>query len=609
MDGNNMNGAPMGPDPNMMGGPQMSPEQYQQPGSQPQQQFGGQPQPQFGGQPQQQFGGQPQQQFGGQPQQQFGGQPQQQFGGQPQQQFGGQPQQQFGGQPQQQFGGQPQQPYGGQPQQPYGGQPQQPYGGQPQQPYGGQPQQPYGGQPQQPYGGQPQAKPGMIYQDTPAPAPQSMNQQNPGYSVPAGGGGKKTGLIIGIIAAVVLLLGGAVALVLIMGGRNIKGAEEISVKFMEDFGDADVAGMKECIPPELMDNEDLELMGTDVESLENMLDEFSEYGFDIQDIEVVSSERVNPKSINDEFNSDNGTNLKFKNAAEVEIESNMHMEFDDETFDEPLNVTFVCAKIGSKWYIVNVDEEETEDTLFGSDDFADDTESTTEGGKDVEGGDTNVDPTGDTDTNTEENTETATGEEDDDITISEALAKNTAESHLVEVPVGVSDNLGDMTFSFDGTVYAVPFKIADLPSSWVLDTSYFYQEDEELDVDEYTSSNPYENSSFDPYFYLYIATYNDTDTTIAYEDSAVRYFDVDIDYTESDNYPEMIIAKGITWHSSLQDVYDCYGEPDYIYEYEDTYDDRQYVYLYYYLEGYDDVCLMVDYKLGVVEIEFNKSTY
>ncbi|MFF1696047.1 hypothetical protein ACFVXC_20855 [Streptomyces sp. NPDC058257] len=97
-------------------------------------------------------------------------------------------------------------PYGGQPQQqpgPYGGQPQQPgpYGqqgpyGAPQQPPQPPQQQPgygYPQQPQGPYGQQPQAPYGQ------APYGQAPYGQAP----PSGGGGKKAGIVIGAVVAIV----------------------------------------------------------------------------------------------------------------------------------------------------------------------------------------------------------------------------------------------------------------------------------------------------------------------------------------------------------------------------------------------------------------------
>ncbi|MER5938805.1 hypothetical protein ABT121_15950 [Streptomyces sp. NPDC001928] len=124
-----------------------------------------------------------------------------------------------------------------------------PYGGQPQQPgpYGGQPQQPgpYGQQPQAPQPGYgypqqaPPAQPGYGYPQQPpqgAPPQQPYGQQQPGYpqqqpygqapyGMPqppaAGGGGKKTGLIIGAVAVVVAIGVGAY---FVLGGSRGGGA-------------------------------------------------------------------------------------------------------------------------------------------------------------------------------------------------------------------------------------------------------------------------------------------------------------------------------------------------------------------------------------------------
>ena len=311
---NNMNPNQMGPDPNMMSG--------QQPQA-PQQDFGQQPQApqQFGG-PQQQFGGQPQapQQFGGQPDQQFGG-PQQQFGGQPQQQFGGQPQQ-FGGQPQQQFGGQPGQQFGQQPQNQYG----------------------------QPQMG---AQPGMVYNDQPAQQPGGPGMGGPKQPPkPPKEGGSKTGLIIGIVAAAVVLIGLIVAAVVVLGGRNIKGAEEVSVKFMESFGELDFDTMKECIPEVLLDEDDFDFVDEDAETIELM----KSFDFKIEDIEVVSSERLDPKDVAAEFNADHDTDIKLKNAASVDITAKMSMSVFGEEDSEDIDYTFTCGKMKGKWYIIDLDD-------------------------------------------------------------------------------------------------------------------------------------------------------------------------------------------------------------------------------------------------------------
>ncbi|SEN25072.1 hypothetical protein [Actinacidiphila rubida] len=133
------------------------------------------------------------------------------YGQQPQGGGYGQPQQGGYGQPQPQQGGY------GQPQQP----PQQGGYGQPQPGYG-YPQQP----PQQGGYGQPQQPPQQGYGQVPPQAP--YGQQPPGYGypqqpAPPQGGGRKTGLIIGVVVALVVVgAGAAFALKSSGGGSALK---------------------------------------------------------------------------------------------------------------------------------------------------------------------------------------------------------------------------------------------------------------------------------------------------------------------------------------------------------------------------------------------------
>jgi len=567
---NNMNPNQMGPDPSLMSGPQQPQAPQQDFGQQPQapQQFGGQPQApqQFGGQPQapQQFGGQPQapQQFGGQPQQQFGGQPQapQQFGGQPQQQFGGQPQQ-FGGQPQQQFGGQPQQ---------------------------------FGGQPQNQYG-QPQmgAQPGMVYNDQPAQQPGGPGMGGPKQPPkPPKEGGSKTGLIIGIVAGAVVLIGLIITAIVMLGGKNIKGAEEVSVKFMESFGELDFDTMKECIPEVLLDEDDFDFVEEDAETIEMM----QGFNFKIEDIEVVSSERLNPKEVAEEFNSEHDTEIKLKNAASVDVTAKMSMSILGEEESEDLDYTFTCGKIKGKWYIIDLD-----DHGEGLDDeeemIEEDTEEEVE---DEEEDEASVDEADEEEEDEDEIDGEGEDEGDKIASIEEVLDKSTASSKIVDVPSGVPEEISDMTFSFDGKILTIPCKVTELGDDWTYDSERFYVDDQEIESKETSSIYEFTNDSMDDYFYMYIGTCNPGDETVAYDDSSIRSLDADIAWCDSEDYPEIILPKGITWGSSLQDVFDKYGEADSVYEGYDG----EYLYVYYYFDKGDELCLTVDYSKGVTGIEW-----
>ncbi|SDM20280.1 Rv0361 family membrane protein [Allokutzneria albata] len=147
----------------------------------------------------------------------------------------------------------PQQPYGGQPD-PYnqGGQGQQPYGqqppntggfNQPQDPYGQQAQQPggypgYQGQPGQPgqpgpYGYPPQGQPGPGGPQGPYGPPPGYE----GYGTPPGSPKKRTGLIIGIIVAVVVLVGGGIGAYFLFSGSSPDAIAQRAAQLMtESFG-------------------------------------------------------------------------------------------------------------------------------------------------------------------------------------------------------------------------------------------------------------------------------------------------------------------------------------------------------------------------------------
>ena len=509
------------------------------------------------------------------------------------------------------FSGQPQQPQfdQAQPQQPQfnQAQPQQP-GFQPQQPQfdQAQPQQPQqpGFQPQGQPGVQQPGGPGMVYQDPaygqPPQQPGGPGMGQPGAPQPPKKG--NVGLIIGIIAAVVVLIGVLVGV--LISSRNINGAKDVSLKFVESIGNLDFQSALECVPEELRDNEDFGFVNGDDEEMQQTIDLLKGFGFSIDDVEITSAERLDKKDIkekNADFNTENGTNVKFKNAAKVDVTGIVSMSFLGQEKSEDLDFSFICAKIKGKWYIVDVDDH-GEGILDGEEELEEEEEEAEAAEAEAEEQDTEeedaTEASEDAEDVSQDDEESSDGE--DISSIEDVLDKSTAESHVVDVPDGVSDDPADLTFSFEGDVYTITFPVADLGSDWVCEESYFYKEDEELDAGDTASTYNYDNSKYDDYFYLYIGTCNTTEDTIAYKDSDVRSIDADIAYCDEDNYPEMILSKGITWHSSLQDIYDAYGEPSSLYEGYDG----EYIYLYYYFDHSDELCLTVDYEDGVTGIEY-----
>ena len=245
------------------------------------------------------------------------------------------------------------------------------------------------------------------------------------------------------------------------------------------------------------------------------------------------------------------------------------------------------------WYIIKVDEQDAGDSLLDDDLGDDEIVDKDKAEKTTEEKSTESDDDKATDTDVDEY-----GEDEEYESITEVLGKNKAESHVVSAPEGVSNDINDMSFSFDGHVLKIPFDISEL-TGWEYDTEYFYASDSEIEAGESSNSSySFSNSAYDKWFNVYIGTCNPTENDVPFEESFARTFSASISYLDTDSYPELILPKGITWHSSLQDIYDAYGDTDSVYVYEDT------VYLYYYFDNWDEVEFCVDMNEGVTEISF-----
>ena len=147
--------------------------------------------------------------------------------------------------------------------------------------------------------------------------------------------------------------------------------------------------------------------------------------------------------------------------------------------------------------------------------------------------------------------------------VQDILGNNTAKSHTVSTPSGLSDSLDDMSFMFDGEIYQIPFGISSLSSDWKIKGKLLDSE-KELKTDKKVEQY-YKNENYDDRWgFVCIKTENQTNSVVAYEDSTVCRFNCSLYVGNTDEYPELILSKGITWGSSLQDIYDAYGEPTYI---------------------------------------------
>lgn len=206
--------------------------------------------------------------------------------------------------------------------------------------------------------------------------------------------------------------------------------------------------------------------------------------------------------------------------------------------------------------------------------------------------------TSSTEEETEEPTEAEVVEEGEDITtLEEALAYNNAPSCIATVPSGVPNSIDQVTFSFDGIIVKMPEKISTLGTDWVIDGD-MSEKDKELDSGDKATSYNYINSNYDDGFILDISAKNFADETVSYEDAWIQYFTCNLEFCKTDNYPEVILPGGITWGSSVQDVYDAYGEADRIFAVS-TYIRVDYYFDQMHSKG---ISLTIDYDKGLTKV-------
>lgn len=471
-----------------------------------------------------------------------------------------------------------------------------------------QPQQPdmnqYGQQPQgDPYAQQPQ---GNQFSQQPQPAMEfnSQPQQDFGYQQPAAQMGgqppvppkkKKTGLIIGIIVAAIVLIGGGIAAYFLFFNKasdGLDGAEKVCKEFLEAYGELDVDKMFENIPKEATKGIGMSDLSGDRKQVEQTL-EFLKGLFEIDDIKVEDSEILEGSDFDsyvDKFNTDNNCSLSFDKGAKVKMSCVIKVSFFGQSEEEEQELTFICGYKDKKWYIIDADEGKSDNDL---DEIT--TEATTD--------DADMD---DLDDSTEADIDDDDMDDDVDDEEGEPFV-STAPSKTVEAPAEVGDKLEDLKFSFDGKVYQIPFAISELPSDWKM--IFELDEDEKnIAAGETSYSNGYRNDKYDNSCSLYVSVSNDTDKEIPYEEGKVTSFSFNIAYCDSDNYPELILPKGITWGSNEDDIKAAYGT-DY-----STYDstDGDYRILTFSLSGegyYDTITFYVDHEDGLNNFSMSHSEY
>ena len=339
----------------------------------------------------------------------------------------------------------------------------------------------------------------------------------------------------------------------------------VAMKYIQAFNDRDIEAVRACIPEEFSKSEALEDIFSDgADSELKGLKKFS-----LDEIEYGGTEYPYVQEVTDDISEKLDVDIKLEETYKISIGYVVNTV----TVEERIFRDIICGKKDGKWYVVDPDQ------LSLGLSLASDHENFVKTAEDVE-------------------------------SIEEILRYDTAESKLASIPDGMSEDPCDCNFCLDGVVYKVPFDLSDLSDEWTLNTEYFYESSKELDPDEYAYSNMYTSSNYSKYFKPMFTTTNLTDKTISYEDSSVVgvNFDTYALYSDDDKYPEVIFPMGITWGSSLTDVYEAYGESETIY----VPDFNSGAYLHYNFENgsiYLELTFHVDFEKGVDSMDMFYWTY
>lgn len=151
---------------------------------------------------------------------------------------------------------------------------------------------------------------------------------------------------------------------------------------------------------------------------------------------------------------------------------------------------------------------------------------------------------------------------------------------------GLSDDYLSEQFAMNGKVYHLPFAYSEISDQYTFDLSdNSFVESETLNPDEQTSCVVHmEGSNLDDGIFFATGFENTTSSAKDIKESDIWAFDIDVSWVNSENYPEIVLPKGITWGCTLDDIVAAYGEPSHSYRsdingyWEYTYDDGEYDY-------------------------------
>ena len=201
---------------------------------------------------------------------------------------------------------------------------------------------------------------------------------------------------------------------------------------------------------------------------------------------------------------------------------------------------------------------------------------------------------------TDEKTEEDTEEEDtEEETTEESSAGGTATT-----PDDMSDDIFDCQFAMDGTVYTLPFDYSLISDKYTFHLADYGYEDGYIlnPKGKVTSTIELESDDLDEDVNFWVGFLNTGSEAKDIKETSIWAYSIDINWAETDKYPEIILPKGITWGSSVDDVKAAYGDPT-----EDPYraEDLGYWSYTYKSEDYDVYLTLTIYDdKGITKIEY-----
>ena len=128
---------------------------------------------------------------------------------------------------------------------------------------------------------------------------------------------------------------------------------------------------------------------------------------------------------------------------------------------------------------------------------------------------------------------------------------------------GLSDDIYSEQIAINGTVYHLPFDYDLISDQYTFDMADYGHDDNYLlnPGDKVTSTIYLQNPNMDDRVDFCVGFMNTGSEAAPIKETDVWAVDFDIAWAKSTDYPSVVLPKGITWGSTLEEVKAAYGEP------------------------------------------------